>query len=698
MTNDAGPTPASGGEMGERIRRFDWENHPLGSPRHWPPTLHTALGICLNSSLPTAIYWGPELWLLYNDAWSAVPRDRHPAALGQRAAELWTDIWDVVGPQFEEVIERGGSVASYDQLLKIERDGRAEETYWNYSLSPIIGPDGSVVGVFNQGHETTDNVLAARSREAETDRLRELFAQAPGAVAILRGPNHVFELANDAYRRLIGRDDDIIGQPVAEALPEVIEQGFIALLNRVYETGEAFRGTAVPVDLVREGQREERKLDFIYQPIREGADVRGIFVEAWDVTETERLFTELKELNTTLELRVQGEVEERLRTEGQLRQAQKMEAVGQLTGGIAHDFNNMLTTILGGLEVARRHLSDPRDPKVDRYLDAAHSSAQRAAALTQRLLAFSRRQSLEIERLDAAALVRGLADLFGSTVGDQATLVLNVDAQAWPVATDVSQLENAVLNLVINARDAMAEGGQLTITVKNVRLEGGRAQDDEEIEPGDYVAISVSDTGSGMSEEVRGRAFEPFFTTKPIGQGTGLGLSMIYGFVRQSNGYASIASIEGEGTTVTLHLPRAEGAAEAAASPAPSVPGPGPLRRARVLVVEDEPLVRMLIVDTLEDLGLEVTEAGDGRRAVEILEADRRFDLLVTDVGLPGLNGRQVAEAARKVQTDLKVLFATGYAEKAAVRGDFLEEGMEMIGKPFDVEDLARRVGQMLDS
>ena len=382
------------------------------------------------------------------------------------------------------------------------------------------------------------------------------------------------------------------------------------------------------------------------------------------------------------------------RVEDALRQAQKMEAVGQLTGGIAHDFNNMLTGIIGGLDMVKRNLPEVRHERVDRYIEAATVSANRAAGLTQRLLAFSRRQSLDVKAVDVSVLVDGIEDLLRRTLGENAGLEVRRQAGIWPAYTDANQLESALLNLAINARDAMPEGGLLTIETANAHLDAHYTETIDDLDPGDFVVIGVSDTGTGMSAAVIAKAFDPFFTTKPIGQGTGLGLSMIYGFARQSGGHVRIYSEEGCGTTVKLYLPRFRGGAAAVAEIADAE-----LPRAdgeRVLVVEDDPAVRMLIVDVLAGLGYGVLEAADGRAALPFLEGEQRIDLLVSDVGLPGLNGRQVAEIARQHRPGLKVLFVTGYAEKAAVRGDFLDEGMDMITKPFALDVLANRIRAMI--
>ncbi len=383
-------------------------------------------------------------------------------------------------------------------------------------------------------------------------------------------------------------------------------------------------------------------------------------------------------------------------TEEQLRQAQKMEAVGQLTGGIAHDFNNILTGIIGGLDIIGRRIALGRYDEVGRFIEPVVASAHRAAGLTHRLLAFSRRQSLDPRPIDVNALVGSMEELLRRSLGEQIVIRLGFEPDLWTAEADANQLENALLNLAINARDAMADGGTLTIATENVAIAPGEAALQDGVEAGDYVAVAVRDTGAGMDRSIVDRAFDPFFTTKPIGQGTGLGLSMVYGFAKQSGGHVAIASTIGEGTTVRVYLPRHRGAlAQAEALPTAAA---APARAGdTVLVVEDEAAVRLLVVELLGDLGYAVLEARDGPAAMAIVESDHRIDLLITDVGLPGMNGRQVAEFARTRRPRLKVLFMTGYAEQAAIRAKFVDDGMDLIAKPFAMEALAARVRDMLE-
>ncbi len=367
-----------------------------------------------------------------------------------------------------------------------------------------------------------------------------------------------------------------------------------------------------------------------------------------------------------------------------LRHAQKMEAVGQLTGGIAHDFNNLLQGIMGSLEIAERRIEQGRIEGVDKYTAQARLSAERASALTHRLLAFSRRQPLDPKPVRVNQLIMAMEPLLRRTIGERISLEFDLATDLWITRCDPNQLDSAILNLAINARDAMPDGGTLTIRSANIG------------DSDDKVCVSVTDTGTGMPQEVVERAFDPFYTTKPIGQGTGLGLSMVYGFMRQSGGHATIDSTIGIGTTVSLYLRRYIGT-EIADDPDDGRIASAGIRAAQgaVLVLEDEAAVRNVIIDVLQELGFQTLEASDGPAGLEILQSPRQIDLLVTDIGLPGLNGRQVAEAARLLRPSLKILFMTGYAESISMSDGFLSPGMEMITKPFALDGLAERIRQL---
>jgi signal transduction histidine kinase len=416
------------------------------------------------------------------------------------------------------------------------------------------------------------------------------------------------------------------------------------------------------------------------------------------------------DLNAALEARVRArtaelraayeqlqlESESRALIEGQLRQAQRLEAVGQLTGGVAHDFNNMLAIVIGSLDMARRRLE--RDPaRAARHIEAALAGANRAADLTARLLAFARRQPLEPKPLNANQLIAGMSELLRRTLGESIHVETRLADDLWRTFADGAQLENALINLCVNARDAMGEAGRLTIETANAELDDAYSAAQIEITPGAYIAVSVADTGAGMSEEVIAKAFEPFFTTKGAGSGTGLGLSQVYGFVKQTGGHVKIHSELGAGTTVRLYLPRYIGEAAAAAAAPAAAPA-----RARdgevVLLVEDQEAVREMSAAALRELGYDVMEAGDAAKALELLSAAPRVSVLFTDIVMPDLNGRELAEQARREMPALKVLFTTGYTHNAVIHDGQIEPGAEILPKPFTIDQLAVKLRRVLDA
>jgi PAS domain S-box-containing protein len=412
--------------------------------------------------------------------------------------------------------------------------------------------------------------------------------------------------------------------------------------------------------------------------------------------ERDRATADLRRLNETLEQRVAERTAELIRAEAQLRQSQKMEAVGQLTGGLAHDFNNLLTGITGSLELMAARISQGRLHDLDRYIIAAEGAAKRAASLTHRLLAFSRQQTLAPKATNVNNLVSGMLDLVQRTVGPGIQIEMVGMSGLWSTRVDPSQLESALLNLCINARDAMPQGGKITIETSNrwIDREGARRQDMQE---GQYLSLCVSDTGTGMSPDVIEKAFDPFFTTKPIGQGTGLGLSMIYGFAKQSGGQVRIYSEVGKGAMVCIYLPRHRGETEEEQETSATVTSAPAQEGEVVLIVDDEPTVRLLVVDLLEELGYVVIEANDSASGLRVLQSGARIDLVVTDVGLPGgMNGRQMVDVARVGRPRLKALFITGFAENALLNNGQLEPGMSVLTKPFALDVLAARVRELI--
>lgn len=410
--------------------------------------------------------------------------------------------------------------------------------------------------------------------------------------------------------------------------------------------------------------------------------------------ESERAQQQLQTLNAELEGRVAEEVGERMKAEDALRQAQKMEAVGQLTGGVAHDFNNLLTIIVGGLDTIR--WAKPEDhARIKRSADMALQGAQRAASLTGRLLAFSRRQPLTPKPLDLNGLVRDMTELLHRTLGEQIELEGVLAPRLWTIEADANQLESAILNLAVNARDAMSNGGKLTIETANTFLDERYVENAAEVVPGQYVVISVSDSGAGIPKDIVGRVFEPFYTTKEVGRGTGLGLSMVYGFVKQSGGHVTIYSEVGEGTAVKMYFPRYHGDGQVEESEDRIVAGGS--EGEVILVVEDNEDVRAYSVMILGEMGYQVLEAEAADAAIAILQTDQRIDLLFTDVVLPGKSGKVLADTASKLRPGLKILFTTGYSRNAIVHHGRVDPGVELLSKPFTYEQLAARVRDVLD-
>lgn len=523
-------------------------------------------------------------------------------------------------------------------------------------------------------NETLENRIAARTAQLEASeaRLRTIFETGFQHQGLLTPGGLVLDANATSLQGVKSRLEDVIGQPYWEtpwfaATPHMSET--IRAAVAAAGGGQAVR-QEIHIDLPEGGWRW---FDFSLRPIRDAdGSVIALVPEAVDMTE-------------------------RRRAEEALRQAQKMEAVGQLTGGIAHDFNNLLAGIAGSLELLQSRLKQGRLDAIPRYVDAAQGAVKRAAALTQRLLAFSRRQTLNPKPINVNRLIAGLEDLIRRTVGPSITIEVVGAAGVWPTLIDPHQLENALLNLCINARDAMPDGGRLTIETANKWLDE-RAAAERELSPGQYVSLCVSDTGTGMTPEVIARAFDPFFTTKPLGLGTGLGLSMIYGFARQSGGQVRIYSEEGQGTTMCLYLPRHFGDAEETRAPPLQARDDQLGHGETVLVVDDEATVRLLVSEVLDELGFNAIEVGDGPAGLKVLQSEARVDLLITDVGLPGgLNGRQVADAGRALRPGLKVLFITGYAENAVIGNGHLDPGMQILTKPFALQALGDKIREMIE-
>ncbi|MBY9061997.1 PAS domain S-box protein [Sphingomonas yunnanensis] len=948
LTSASDPTLlfAHGGEMGQRILAHDWSASPLGPIAGWPAELRNALALALPARVEIVLFWGPDHVALYNDAYAPTIGAKHPHALGQPGRLAWSELWDDLEPLLAHVRSTGETFAAKDRPFYIERGAQGETVYFDVSYSPVPLADGSVGGVLCIVSETTARVRAARAMAEDRERLREMFDQAPGFIAVLRQPGHVIELANASYRRLFG-GRDVVGRPLAEAVPEVTQQGLLERLDEVVATGAPYRGSDVALLLPRDGGKaEERRLDFILQPITDSSGaVTAVFVEGIDVTgrhraeralalsrdslelateageigtwnydlatdrftcsprtwamfgispgpaqalaefgellhpedrpqtreaflaaidparrerydieyrtrpaadgsfrwlavrgrglfegdrcvraigtviditarkreadalrESEARFRMLAdslpalvwltdaELNLTfasegfrtilgvapeavvtggwlsllpselraaaarrlverqrardplsgdyrlltraggerwvhaearprflegtflgyvgcaidvteahlagerLEARVEErtaeltrQIAERERVEETLHQLQRLEAIGQLTSGVAHDFNNLLTVVLGNVEmVSRAAARGPLTPRALEQLDHVRAAAERGATLTAQLLAFSRRQRLEAKVVDLNAAVTGLVPLLESTLGRSIAIEAAVCGQPWPAMVDPTQLELILLNLAINARDAMPGGGTLRVSTANVAL--GAPVRPEEPSAGDYVRVAVSDTGTGMTPDVLARAFEPFFTTKEVGKGSGLGLAQVFGFAKQSGGGVRIDTRPGEGTRVSVYLPRAAVAPSEAPVGEPR-DGGGSVAGRRVLVLDDEDRVREITADALRDAGCGVVEAADGAAALEALDADPAIEAVVADVAMPLMTGVEFARRARQRRPGLPVLFVTGYAD-----ADDLADvpAPQVIRKPHTRAQLVERLAALL--
>ncbi len=872
------------GEMARLIAAFDWSATSLGPIGAWPQSLKTAISLMLQSPVPIVSLWNEDGVMIYNDAYSEFAGRRHPGLLGSKVREGWPEVADF-NDNVMKVCFAGGTLDYYDQEMILDRSGVPASAFMNLYYSPVYDEAGRPFGVMAIVVENTAKVRAERRLQGEQDRLMRMFEQAPGFMAMVSGPDHVFEMANGAYMRLIG-NRDVLGRPIREALPEIVEQGFPDLLDQVRSTGLPYVGQAVPVMLARQpGQPpEERFLDFVYQPILdENRRTTGIFIQGSDVTDQKRaqialrnetrylevlnrlgadlsaeldlekvvqmttdagveltgaqfgaffynvrdergesymlyalsgvprsafenfpmprntavfaptfdgegvirsddilkdpryghnepyfgmpkghlpvrsyltvpvvsrsgevigglffghgeparfreeherllvgaagqvaiaidnarLFREverelaergraeeaLQALNAGLEQRVASEIAERMKAEEALRQSQKMEALGQLTGGVAHDFNNLLQVISGNLQLLTKDVAG--NQRAVRRVENALAGVQRGSKLASQLLAFGRRQPLEPKVVNIGRFLTGMEELLRRTLGEDIEIETIRSGGLWNVLVDPTQIENALLNLAINARDAMEGGGKLTIEAGNAFLDDNYVRQHADVPAGQYVMLAVTDTGTGMPPEVVEQVFQPFFSTKPVGKGTGLGLSMVYGFVKQSGGHVKIYSEVGQGTTVKIYFPRVQ-RSEDLVTEADFGPVTGGTET--ILVAEDDEQVRTTVVEMLGDLGYAVLKAKDAAGALSVIESGVLVDLLFTDVVMPGaLKSTELARHARERLPDIAVLFTSGYTENSIVHGGRLDPGVDLLSKPYTREALARKIRHVLN-
>jgi PAS domain S-box-containing protein len=567
-------------------------------------------------------------------------------------------------------------------LETAEREGRFEAEGWrvrkdgsrfwaNVVIDPIRDPAGTLIGFAKVTRDLTSRRAAEEELRQSEERFRLLVQSVTDYAIYMLDPDGRVSSWNPGAERFKGyAADEIIGEH----------------FSRFYTDEE--RAADIPGTALETARREGR-----FEA--EGWRVRKDGSRFWASVIIDPIRSESGQLVGFA--KVTRDLTEKRAIEEQLRQSQKMEAIGQLTGGLAHDFNNLLTGISGSLEMMQVRRAQGRTAEVDRYVTAAQGAVKRAAALTHRLLAFARRQTLDPKPTHVNRLISGLEELVRRTMGPAIQVEVVGASGLWSTLVDPNQLENAILNLCLNARDAMPEGGKLTIETANRWLDD-RAAIKHDLSVGQYVSVCVTDTGTGMPADVVAKAFDPFFTTKPLGEGTGLGLSMIYGFARQSGGQVRIYTELGQGTTMCLYLPRHhEEASSDEEDFIPSLPAPTGEGQV-VLVIDDEPTIRMLIGEVLAESGYAVIEAPDGPAGLRVLESNAKIDLLITDVGLPGgLNGRQVADAARVTRPDLKVLFITGYAENATIGRGRMANDMYVLAKPFQMEVLASRIQEIIE-
>ncbi|WP_150303363.1 hybrid sensor histidine kinase/response regulator [Pseudomonas saliphila] len=680
-----------GGEIGARMRAHDWAATSLGPPETWPQSLKSAISTCINSPVLGAVLWGPELRMFYNDAYIPAMAERHPHALGRPVAEVWGESWDTVAQPFWQLMDTGEGFIHNKVELPMTRHGQREITYWGITASPIRGEDGSVVGLYNQGFEITSRIIAERERDvaetqlrlvnvklaeevtARTEERNLMWDTAPDLMLILDFKG-IFRRVNPAWTQVLGYSaDELVDHHINEfVMPEDHAETVAA-----YESAEYGQHPRV-INRYRHKDGSLRWISWAAAPAG-----KLTYATGRDITQDKLRETELES------------------TQEQLRQSLKMEAVGQLTGGLAHDFNNLLTAITASLDLISRRIEQNRHDDVGRFISAAKEASSRAASLTHRLLAFSRKQTLAPQSVDPDQLIEGMLELICRTVGPLITVEHVGDPTRWAALVDPSQLENVLLNLCINARDAMPDGGRILIETHNVVCDSEQAVE-RDMPPGEYVRLRVSDTGSGMSPEVAARAFDPFFTTKPIGMGTGLGLSMIYGFAKQSGGQAQLTSIMGQGTQVAICLPRhvektrtEQPLAEALAPPVGEVSEVSET----ILIIDDEPTVRILVAVALQELGYITLEAETALAGLVVLQSDQPIGLLLTDVSLPGgMNGRELAEAARVTRPHLPVLFMTGYAAHALFEDANAETAMAVLTKPFPIATLVSNIRELLQS
>ncbi|MBC9205600.1 PAS domain-containing protein [Roseomonas aerophila] len=703
------PVPASfpWGEsaMARTIRDFDWAATPLGPIADWSGTLKSTLSSVLESPLPLALLWGKDGRLLYNDAYAAFCGDRHPAILGQRITDAWPEAAAFNAGVVADVLS-GRTLSFKDQRFMLHRHAEPDEVWLDLHYSVVRDRMAKPVGVLGVIMETTGRVLLERRqlddsvalKQSET-QLQALTAALPQIIWTADAEGH-YDFFNERWRELTGLSPTATDTALWLSVVHPEDREAAALQWR----------RAVAGGYLYQSEYRLRRADGAWRwylrralPVRDPATSQ---VVRWlgtctDIEDTVRARMLLRQNALDLEARVQERTrqleeaqQERLLAQEQLRQAQKMEAIGNLTGGIAHDFNNLLQVVYGSLELLQRDVGEL--PRASQRIQHALTAVERGSQLAQQLLAFGRRQPLQPKVVNVGRFILGLDDMLTRTLGERVEVRTVIAEGLGNTLVDPGQVENALLNLAINARDAMEGEGELVIEARNIVLDATDVRIHADIVPGPYVMLSVKDTGEGIPPDILSNVFEPFFTTKPEGRGSGLGLSMVYGFVRQSGGYVGIDSTPGAGTTVSLYLPQIMAEEEAPEPQRGDLVSGG---QETILVVEDDEAVRSIVVETIAALGYKVLRAKDAQSALMVLESGLQIDLLFTDVVMPGpLRSTALAERAKQLQPSISVLFTSGYAENAIVHEGRLDPGVELLSKPYTREALARKLRQVLDS
>ncbi|MFY0729889.1 ATP-binding protein [Pseudomonas sp. NFX15] len=688
------------GEMAGRIRAFDWSLTELGPLDSWSKSLSSAVQLMLASPLPMVMLWGQAGYMIYNDAYSKFAGGRHPYLLGS-AVELG---WPEVAEFNRHVVDTclaGGTLSYRNKALVLLRDGVPEDVWLDLYYSPVATDDGRPAGVMAMVVETTERVISERRRQAAEDAYRadnERVRLALNAGALLG--SFVWDIkanvlsGDERFARTFsyppGQDLQNLSQDVAESRIHPDDRGWVnERVTLTVETGE-------PYNVEYRIQRPDGSYLWVlasgcceFDAQGEAFRFPGVLI---DIHERKTAEESLLRFTRNLEQRVADEVEARLAAEEQLRQSQKLEAIGGLTGGVAHDFNNLLQVIAGNLHLLARH--EANNPNVQRRVSASIAAVERGAKLSSQLLAFARRQPLSPAVFTLQQIFDGLAELLLRALGETLQVRMTAPDDAWNVFVDRNQLENAILNLAINARDALRGEGTIDLCAENIVLDrqfcAGKG-----IVAGDYVRVSVADTGVGMSPQVLAQAFEPFFTTKADGQGTGLGLSMVFGFVKQSGGHIEIASDVGQGTRVQLYFPRT---LRAAPSEIENVDAPQRGGHERILVVEDNEAVRVSVVELLREEGYQILTANNGDIAMQMLLEGAAVDLIFTDVVMPGLIKSSDLAAWAKVQDPpVAVLFTSGHTRDIISRNHQLSPDTHLLSKPYNPQALTQMVRTVLN-